>query len=801
LLGTAGVGKSRLVAEFIAAEEADATVLRGRCLSYGEGITYWPIGEIVRAAAGIDEADTADAARAKIGELLEGEREADVLATRVAAAVGLSAEPAPQEELFWAIRRLLEHLARERPLVVLIEDIHWAEPTLLDLLEHIADWSRDAPLLLLCPARPELLDARPGWGGGKLNATTILLEALPAEATGRLIASLPGGMALPEPVVERIQAAAEGNPLYVEELLAMLVDDGLLRQQPDATWQASETIADVRVPPTISALLAARLERLGPAERSVAEAASVIGRVFEQAAVSELAEDALRPEVARSLLALVRKELVRPDRSEITAGDAFKFRHMLIRDAAYEALPKAERAVLHERFADWLERTAGDRLTELEEIHGYHLERAHHYRIELGETGAQVEQLGARAGERFATAGMRAYERGDTNAAAGLLGSAVDLGGPNASPGLILEFGNAAARTSTGVGAGLEALARARDLGRAQGDRRVAALAECLIAMFAIDDGAPSAALIAAATSAIGVLEELGDGRELGRVEAMLGMGYWVQGSLAEAAAHYELGVAHSLAAGDQGRAILNAAVALGVLMEGPTHGAAVRSKAEALLEESPGRGDVRQFALSVLAEISAAEGDASGARNAMAEAIGIAIERGDLQSLGSHHAIASGIERMFSEPAAAVAHDRAALEVVRGGAAFWARASLARSLVDLGSNEEALQVTSQDTDRVDVMDPQVGSLHLRARALALGSLGQRDEAQQLARASIALVGATDAYPATGAALVDAGTVLGRGGEAREAQEYAKRAIAIYQTKGNVVMERKARELLEHPSR
>ena len=240
----------------------------------------------------------------------------------------------------------------------------------------------------------------------------------------------------PRQSVDRIQTAAEGNPLYVEEFLAMLVDDGLLKQLPDGTWQAAETIDDVRVPPTITALLAARLERLAPAERAAAERASVVGRIFEQAAVAELTDEALRPDVGRSLLALVRKELVRPERSELTAGDAFKFRHILIRDAAYEALPKAERADLHERFADWLERTAGDRLAELEEIVGYHLERAHHYRIELGESGERVERLAERAIVYLWPAGRIALERGDTRLGLALLQRTRSLMSPS-SPDLV----------------------------------------------------------------------------------------------------------------------------------------------------------------------------------------------------------------------------------------------------------------------------------------------------------------------------------------------------------------------------
>ena len=429
LLGSAGVGKSRLVAEFTASLDDDATILRGRCLSYGEGITYWPIGEIVRSAAHIDETDTAESARAKIRARLEGQRDADLLAARVAGAIGLSTDAAPQEEVSWAIRRFLEQLAQVRPLVVVIEDIHWAEPTLLDLLEHVAERSRDAPILLLCPARPELLDTRPGWGEGEV-ATTLLLEPLGADATGQLIAALPGGGGLPAAVEARISAAAEGNPLFVEELLGMLVDDGLLSQTADGAWQAADELSEIRIPASISALLSARLERLPPTELDVAERASVVGRVFEQAAVTELAIEALRAEVGPSIAALVRKEFVRPERSELSAGDVFKFRHILIRDAAYDALPKAERAVLHERFAGWLESRSAIDQGDYDLIVGYHLEQAYRYRTELRDDRATTDRLAARALAYIAPAGQGgAGARGPARAVS-LLRRAVDLSRP-----------------------------------------------------------------------------------------------------------------------------------------------------------------------------------------------------------------------------------------------------------------------------------------------------------------------------------------------------------------------------------
>jgi class 3 adenylate cyclase/tetratricopeptide (TPR) repeat protein len=420
LLGTAGVGKSRLVAEFLASLGGDAKALAGRCLPYGEGITYWPVAEVLRQAAAIDEGDSPQAAKAKVEALLSGERDSRAVTVAVSSAIGLSSEPAPQEEIFWAARRLLEHLAREQPLVVVFEDIHWAEPTFLDLVEHIADLSRDAPLFILCPARPELLDRRAGWGGGKLNATTILLEALAVGACDQLIRMLPGGSSLPQPVSARILAAAEGNPLYLEEMLGMLVYDGLL-VEANGSWLAAPELDAARVPPTIQALLAARLEQLAPNERAVAERAAVVGRVFEQDAVAELSPEAFRPEVARSLVALVRKELVRPERSELVAGDAFKFRHILIRDAAYEALPKIERADLHERFAQWLRRVAAGRLLEVEEIVGYHFEQAWRYRRELGFDDDVTARVADAAAGHLAAAAFRALDHSDLPAAAQLL--------------------------------------------------------------------------------------------------------------------------------------------------------------------------------------------------------------------------------------------------------------------------------------------------------------------------------------------------------------------------------------------
>ncbi len=300
------------------------------------------------------------------------------------------------DEIAWGFRKLIEQEAQGRPLVCVFDDLHWAEETLLDLVEHVADLSRDAPVLLLCMARPELLEKRPAWGGGKWNSTTVLLEPLDAAETELLLDEL-GGV---EPHLgERIAHAAEGNPLFLEEMFALVRASGE---------------GDISVPPTIQALLAARLDQLDPAERAVLERGSVEGHLFHQSAVQALANG---EPLAPRLVALVRKQLVRPDKAQFAGEEAYRFRHLLIRDAAYDALPKAVRADLHERFAGWLEERGAD-LVELDEILGHHLEQAARYKAELEKPDAVLAE---RAAERLAAAGRRALGRGDDRAAASLL--------------------------------------------------------------------------------------------------------------------------------------------------------------------------------------------------------------------------------------------------------------------------------------------------------------------------------------------------------------------------------------------
>src|SRR5207302_1780793 len=315
VLGAAGVGKSRLVGEF--ASGLDATIVRGRCLPYGEGVTFSALRE-----ARIEPSDA-----------------------RVA----------------------FEALARRKPLVAVFDDLHWAEPAFLDLVEDVAE-SRGAPILLVCLARPELLDARPGWGGGRVNATSVLLEPLSDHESAQLVDNLLGPSDLPDIVRDWIVSTAEGNPLFVEEMLASLVDQEVLRPHGDG-WTTVEMPA-LAIPPSVQALIAARIDRLPDDQRIVLELASVEGVRFHPEAVAELA----RADVDAELAALARKELLRPREDE----QSYAFRHQLVRDAAYDSMPKQVRAELHERLADWL------RPREGVEIADYHFDRAADLRRELG---------------------------------------------------------------------------------------------------------------------------------------------------------------------------------------------------------------------------------------------------------------------------------------------------------------------------------------------------------------------------------------------------------------------------------
>jgi predicted ATPase len=359
--------------------------------------------------------------RGVVQDLPDGER----VVARIAGLLGV-APPAAPEETFWAVRTMLESLARESPLVIVLDDVHWGQPMLLDLIEHLVEWARDASILLIAVARPELRELREALAApGRRVFDVIELEPLEPAQTHELVGALLGDVELPDELLSRILQTTEGNPLFIGELLRMLVEEGSLARDGDV-WVAAGGAETVQVPPTIQALLTARIERLRAEERSVVERASVIGKQFYRGAVAELVAPRIRSGIDGHLETLRRKDMVEPEGTYWIDEPVYRFHHILIRDAAYHLLLKEARAELHEKFADWLETKAGELVGEHEEVIAYHLEQAHEYRRQLGPLDDRGQLLGARAAERLASAGRRALAREDLAAAANLLQRALD---------------------------------------------------------------------------------------------------------------------------------------------------------------------------------------------------------------------------------------------------------------------------------------------------------------------------------------------------------------------------------------
>ena len=394
VLGEPGVGKSRLAREFAAS--AGELPLVGRCVSYGDGATFLPLAQIVRKAL-------PERPRAAILALLEGDDQASLVAERVTHLTEPADGAASTGEVFWAVRRFLEALARERPVLVLLEDIHWAEPTLLDLIEYLDSWPAEAALLVACLARGELLEERPGWGS---RNGILALEPLAEKQAGTLVEEVAAG-AVDEEAQAQIVRIAAGNPLFLEQLLAFVQEAG-----PSALGA---------VPPTIEALLAGRLERLDPAERVLTERASVAGRDFSRGGLIALSPPDDLAGLDSRLRTLVRRGLVRALRGG--DDDTYRFHHVLVRDVAYAGTTKDARAELHDRFGTWLEQ----RGRAADELVGYHLEQAHRYRKELDPGDPGVVGLAERAGRVLGAAGIGAWKRADARAAANLLGRAASL--------------------------------------------------------------------------------------------------------------------------------------------------------------------------------------------------------------------------------------------------------------------------------------------------------------------------------------------------------------------------------------
>ena len=801
ILGVAGVGKSRLIREVSSRLADRARILEGRCLPYGEGITFWPVGEIVKQAAGIDDADSPGEAVGKIGEMLSvhDAEEVQLIAERVGAAIGLGQAQGVIQETFWAFRRLLETLAADRPLVAVIDDIHWAEPTLLDLIEYVAGFSRGHPLLLLCTARPELREDHPEWGR---SGTPVSLQPLGPAESEELIQNLLGQARLPAEVQDRVVGAAEGNPLFVEEMLRMLIDDGLLRRD-DGHWVPAVDLSEVSMPGTIQALIAARLDRLETDERAVIQRASVVGKVFYWGAITELSPEEARGKVGGNLQTLARKELILPEPSPFAGEDAFRFSHILVHDTAYGSTPKRMRADLHERFASWLQRAAGPRLAEFEEIVGYHLELAYRYLAELGPVDEHGLAVASRAAARLAAAGPRAFTRDDLPAAASLLSRATDLL-PERDPAraqLLPELG--AVRSETGAWQEAQAvLTEAIELARSLGDRRSEALAIVRLLWIQEHSGRFESNLDALPEleRAISMFEELGD--EGGLAEGWLLRGYiefW-SGRAEQAVEAGDRAMEHARQARDLRRESAALRTRSFWQVWGPTPADEVARTLEDLMDGPAATHPLSRAAMTRLrAIVEAWRGDFDVARELVETAKSLAKEYGFEMDHIAAVATAGHIALLQGDAALA---EREAAEVVAfyraigdlGHLSSYAPA-LADALYAQGRDDEALTLT-EEAERVSIQGDTDAAVHWRrVRAKVLARRGRLREAVRLATEAADIARLSDDLDKRGRTLLDLAEVLRFAGRSAEATAAAREAQDTFEHKGNVVLAKVAADL------
>jgi class 3 adenylate cyclase/tetratricopeptide (TPR) repeat protein len=743
LLGAAGVGKSRLVAEFLGG--VDATVAHGRCLPYGEGITYWPLAEAVRGLAPQMGALTPGVAGALRGVLGEGDQ-------------------ANTEEIAVATRTLFEQAGRVHPLVVVWDDLQWAEPTFLDLVDQIADWSRDAPILLLCMARPELLDLRRGWGGGKLRATTALLEPLSDEHCAALLERL--APTLGADVRARVLRDAGGNPLYVQEMVAFI------RESPAGR---------VTVPPTITALLEARLDQLAPAERTALQCGAIEGVVFHGSAVAALGGD------VGELSRVVRTDLIRPEHGTLPDDDAFRFRHILVRDAAYAALPKATRAELHRRFAGWLEER-GSEMPEMDEIVGYHLEQAHALATQVGALAGDVDEVAARAGGRLGAAGRRASERDDVPAALNLLTRAiallpVDSGRRRAA---LIDLGYALLESGSFERA-LDVFRDAADTAGRAGDAAVEARARVGLVVSEQRGGGSEAGVLDTVRSQIATLERLGDDAGLAEAwEQAATIETWL-GRTAQASDAFERARRHSRRSAH--RRLERRAQASQLTQDAWGHlpvGEGLRICDE-VLAEAEGTA-LEPYVLAARALHRSYAGDADGARSDVCRARELLAAFGHQLMALVVAQIQTCVELRARDAGAAEAAARPAYEELERLGDYGFRSTLggylAEALLQQGRLDEAEAIADAAARAASTDDFSAHGVSLSVRARILARRGDWSAAERLARAAVETLAASDYYTTHGDALAVLADILEGRGQTTEARACRMQALALYERKG-----------------
>jgi class 3 adenylate cyclase/tetratricopeptide (TPR) repeat protein len=774
VLGAAGVGKSRLVTDVIDTVRDAATVAVGRCLPYGEGLTWWPLVEALGTSGLLDQVALDEPALARAVEVLKP-----------------TGEPVSTEEAFWAMRRALEALAHRQPVVLVVDDLQWAQPTFIDFLDHVTAWARDVPLVLLAMARPELRDDRPGWGDDRTNATSVLLEPLAEEETADLLRHLLGTTRLGTGTAARILDVAEGYPLFVVEVVAMLADDGVLSA---ADRHEPAQLSAIAVPPTIQALIAARLDRLGPAERAVIEAAAIEGKEFTRDSVAALVGDGTGASVGAELWALAGKELIRP---EGFGDEVFRFHHQLIRDVAYDGISKALRADLHERHADWLQTQASTAVAP-DEVLGHHLERAVVLRRELGEPDASTAALAARASASLSAAGRRAAQRDDQPAACALLERAISLvESDDAARGALLPA----------LGASLFEAGRMTDAIRVLDDAIASAPEPWLEARARIerefvrletDTSVVTDHARVVVDEVLPVLERQGDDHGQCRAWSLRAQAAWNVGRVERADAAWGEAADCARRASDERElfAILGWRATAAVFGLTPVDEAIARC--EQFRERVSASPVAVAWAVNALAYLHAMSGEFDLAERFLQQANETLHELGSLHSTVSH--IEALIRLLADQPARAEVPLRADIEALApmgaGSLLATTTAMLAQAVFAQGRATEAYELCQAAADAAPTDDIFTQVIWRGVKAKILAAEWRCDQAEALADEAVALVKPTDLLSLHGDAMLDLAEVLRACGRTDDSDRAVRTGLSLYENKGNVAGAARARSLI-----
>ena len=802
ILGSPGLGKSRLLGEFARRLGERAIVLTARCDPAG-GATFAPLADALRGALKIDDGASGEPLRAAIASALPA---AEPERARIAAGVAalLAGAPAAPEETFFVVRRLLASLAQAQPVVLALDDLQWAEPLLLDLTEHLVQWSGGVPLLVLVAARPELRDTRSSLAApGGLVADVVTLAGLDAGAATRLAANVIGADELPAAIAGRVLATSEGNPLFVGELVRMLVHDGALKREGDR-WTTSIALADIEMPPTIHALLAARIERLRPEERTILERAAVIGRQFSRAALAQLLPRELGDLDAR-LESLRRSELVEPDTGWFLGEPALRFHHALIRDAAYRRVLRGTRAELHGRFADWITARVGEAI-EHDETIGWHLEQAHQQLRELGPVDARGRALGERAARYLAAAGRRALARDDVPVAGSLLGRALaqlDPADP-ARADLALDWCEALLAAGE-VGPAAGALA---ELARFTADSgRLRAWHTCFAGQLAVlTDPQSLRATADAVAAAAEALAQAGDTAGEAKAHSVhaLALQRLGKGGACEAALDRALAAARRAHDRRLANTVLAGAPLAALWGPSPVTRASGRClDVVRVLRITQGAPAVEAVALRCQAVLEALRGRGDAASRMISSARRMVEELGLTQQLLETDVFSGHIDLLEGDPVSAERVLRGAYDGLRehglGIDAARAAALLARALLAQGRAAEA-ETLSAESEALAGDDLQAAIAWRGVRAEALARRGEHALAVEFARAAVEIAAGTDALLHHADARLALAAALRAADCTAEADTEERRAIELWETKGATMLaERARRELLSAP--